>query len=66
MNVKPILKELQSEGFSIDIVDIDENRTESAAKNIEAVPTIILYDDGVEVARASGVPSKENIIEILS
>ncbi len=64
--LKPILKELQSEGFSIDIIDIDENQMESAAKSIQAVPTLILYDDGVEVARTSGVPSKENIKDILS
>ena len=59
--LKPTLKELQEEGYSIDIVDIDNDQFEAQAKGVTGVPTFILYEDGVEVGRASGTASKEEI-----
>ena len=59
--LKPIIKELQEEGQPIDIVDIDKDQFEAQAKGITSVPTLILYEGGVEVGRASGAASKEEI-----
>ena len=59
--LKPTLKELQGEGYSIDIVDIDKDQFEAQAKGITSVPTLVLYEDGVEIGRASGTASKEEI-----
>ena len=59
--LKPILKELQEEGQPIDIIDIDKDQFEAQAKGVSSVPTLILYEGGIEVGRASGTASKEEI-----
>ena len=59
--LKPTLENLKSEGYAIDIIDIDENQFEAQAQNITSVPTLILYEDGVEVARGSGAASEQEI-----
>ena len=63
--LKPLLDELSRAGYNIDVIDIDEDRMASASKGIMSVPTLILYEDGVEVGRASGTPSKSEIKEWL-
>ena len=64
--VKPIVKSLQEEGLNIEMVDIDSNQTSASHKQIYSVPTFILYDDGIEIGRVSGVPSEEDIREWLA
>ena len=64
--VKPIVKSLQEEGLNIEMVDIDDNQVVASNKQIYSVPTFILYDDGVEIGRVSGVPSKEDVREWLA
>ena len=59
--LKPTLESLQSEGYNIDIIDIDKNQFEAQAKQISSVPTFIVYEGGVEVARGSGAPSEQEI-----
>jgi len=63
--LKPMLDEMVTAGYNIDIIDIDEDRMVAGSKGIMSVPTLILYDEGVEVGRASGVPSKSEIKEWL-
>jgi thioredoxin 1 len=63
--LKPLLDELKAEGQNIEVIDIDEDRMIAGSKGIMSVPTLILYEDGVEVGRASGVPSKSEIKEWL-
>ncbi len=58
---KPTLEKLIKEGMEIEIIDVDENQEEAVAKDISAVPTFILYDDGVEVGRASGLPTEDDV-----
>jgi thioredoxin-like negative regulator of GroEL len=63
--LKPVINELIKEGYDIETIDIDEGGMAVAAKGIMSVPTLILYDQGVEVGRASGAPSKSEIKEWL-
>ena len=59
--VKPVIKKLQEEGLNINIVDIDKDQMAASHKQISSVPTFILYDEGVEVGRVSGVPTEEDV-----
>ncbi len=58
---KPTLEKLIKEGMEIEIIDVDENQEEAVAKDISDVPTFILYDDGVEEGRASGLPTEADV-----
>jgi len=46
-------------------VDIDEYRKEAIESGIRAVPTLVLFKDGKEVARASGYQPKEKLVSWL-
>ena len=59
--LKPLIKELIKEGYDIEIINIDDDKQTALKKEIYSVPTLILYDQGIEVGRASGVPSKDEI-----
>jgi thioredoxin-like negative regulator of GroEL len=59
--VKPIIKKLKKEGLNIEIIDIDKCPVEASQKEILSVPTFVLYDEGVEVGRASGAPSEKDV-----
>lgn len=59
--VKPVIKKLQEEGLNIEVIDIDRDQTVASRKQISSVPTFILYDEGVEVGRISGVPTEADV-----
>jgi thioredoxin len=57
---KPVMESLQSE-MSIQFVDVDTSPQTSAQYNVRSVPTVVILKDGIEVGRAVGAKSKEEI-----
>ena len=65
----PILKEVKKElGEAVKIVkiDVDKNQSLAAKYQVRGVPTLILYKDGKQVWRQSGVIPKEQLKQIIS
>ena len=61
----PILKEVKEElGDAVKIVKIDVDKNQSIASNynVRGVPTMLLFKDGKQVWRQSGVLPKKDII----
>ncbi len=61
----PILKEVKNElGDQIRIlkVNIDKNQSLSTKLNVRGVPTLILYKNGTQLWRESGLRQKQEII----
>jgi thioredoxin 1 len=64
----PILKEVKEslgERISIIKVDVDKNQELAAMQQVRGVPTMMLYQNGKQLWRQSGVLSKEEIIKII-
>lgn len=63
----PILEDLElqfrNNNFEIIKVNIDDDQQAAIDAGIRAVPTLILYNDGVEVDRIVGIQSKQMLIE---
>lgn len=64
----PILKEVKAnlgERVSIIKIDVDKNQAVAAQYQVRGVPTMILFQNGKQLWRQSGVLSKEDIIKII-
>jgi thioredoxin 1 len=64
----PILKDLKEElGNAIKIVkiDVDKNQPLAAKYQVKGVPTMILYKEGKQVWRQSGVVPKEQLKQVI-
>ncbi|HSM64336.1 MAG TPA: thioredoxin [Gillisia sp.] len=64
----PILKEAKStlgEKVKIVKIDVDKNQELSSKFQVRGVPTLILFKDGKQLWRQSGVPSKEELVRII-
>jgi thioredoxin 1 len=64
----PILKEVKDElGDKIGIIkiDVDKNQQLAAQYQVKGVPTMVLFQNGKQVWRQSGVLKKKDIITIL-
>lgn len=59
----PILKELQSEGYDIEMIDVDENQDLADANSVKSIPTLDFFEDGKKYRRALGFQNKEQLIE---
>ena len=58
-------KVVEEQGIKLAKVDVDNN-TELVKKfGIMSVPTLIVFKDGVEVAKSSGVVSESRILELI-
>lgn len=59
--LSPVLEDLSSDRANIDIVKVDVDESESLARRygVMAVPTLILFKNGVEVAKQTGFMSKD-------
>ncbi len=65
----PILKEVKDElGDTIKIVkiNVDKNQPLSAKYQVRGVPTMILFKDGKQLWRQSGVLQKNDIISVIN
>jgi thioredoxin 1 len=63
-HMKPVVAELDREGFDIQTLNVDRNRKKAQQYGIRAIPTFVLVRDGKEVRRQSGVSSAEKLKQI--
>ena len=64
----PILKEVKDhfgEQLSVLKVDVDRNQALSRSFSVQGVPTMILYRDGTQVWRQSGLLTKAQLLNII-
>lgn len=64
----PILKQVKDEvGDAIKIIkiDVDKNQTLASQYQVMGVPTLILYKDGKQVWRQSGVLQKHELVQLI-
>lgn len=64
----PILKQVKDEvGDTIKIIkiDVDKNQTLASQYQVRGVPTLILYKDGKQVWRQSGVLQKHELVQLI-
>lgn len=64
----PILKEVKDhfgERLSVLKVDVDRNQSLAKAFAIQGVPTMILYKEGVQIWRQSGLLTKAQMIAVI-
>ncbi len=65
----PILKQVKDEmGEKVSIIKIDVDKNQHAASeyNVRGVPTLILFKNGKQLWRQSGVLAKDEIVKIIS
>ena len=66
--LSPILKEVKDslgDAVSIIKIDVDTNQKISSQYQVRGVPTMILFQNGKQLWRQSGVVSKEEIIKTI-
>lgn len=66
--LSPVLKQVKDnlgERISIIKIDIDKNQEIAASYQIRGVPTMMLFQNGKQLWRQSGVLSKDEIIRII-
>jgi len=64
----PILKRVKDslgERITILKIDVDKNQQLASKYQVRGVPTLILYQNGNQLWRKSGVLSKEDILKII-
>jgi thioredoxin 1 len=65
----PILKDVKSElndKVKIIKIDVDKNQTLASKYQVRGVPTMILFKDGKQLWRQSGVLQKEDIVNLIN
>jgi thioredoxin 1 len=65
----PILKEVANElGDRIKVIkiDVDQNSEIAGRYNIQSVPTLIVFKNGKQIWRQSGVVSKNQLYNVLT
>jgi len=66
--LKPILEDVKQEmGQKASVIKVDVDRNQAAAQSyqIRSVPTMIIFKNGKQVWRQSGVVPKNEIVKIL-
>jgi thioredoxin-like negative regulator of GroEL len=63
--MKPVIKQLSEEGYAVHVLDYDENRKDAKRMDIRTLPTVIIRENGKEVARHVKVVSKNKILKTL-
>jgi len=63
---KPVMTEIKNEGYSIQMIDVDENKDLASQYGVRSVPTTVIEENGVEVSRFVGGKQKQQVIEILN
>ena len=64
----PILKQVKDnlgERVSIIKIDVDKNQALASQYQVRGVPTMMLFQNGKQLWRQSGVLSKEEIIQVI-
>ena len=66
--MKPILEKVQAEvgdKVTMVVVDIDKDSTVAAQCMVQSVPTLLLFKDGEQVWRESGILQPQDLVRIL-
>ncbi|MGB3143521.1 MAG: thioredoxin [Maribacter sp.] len=64
----PILKEVKEElgdGIKVVKIDVDKNQSLASKYNVRGVPTMILFKEGKQVWRQSGVVPKNDLVQVI-
>ena len=63
----PILEEIADEGgdFKIVAVDINEESELAENSNVSSIPCLMVFKDGVEIERKTGLQPKKRILKML-
>lgn len=61
--MEPVVEELSSD-LNIQKLNVDELPSVAQDQGVMALPTLVLYENGEEVARETGAQSKSNIQEL--
>jgi len=67
--MSPILKEVKDnlkDRISIIKIDVDKNQALAAKYQVRGVPTLMIFKNGKQVWRQSGVLQKDEIINIIT
>jgi thioredoxin 1 len=62
--MKPVVAQLQGEGFDIREVDVDKNRADAMRFSVHSIPTFILVRDGQEVRRGHAGRKRATIVPL--
>lgn len=65
-SVKPFIKELQNDGWNIEVIDSDQNRDRVLSNKVAGIPTFIIFKNGVQVNRFTGARPKTDILSALT
>jgi thioredoxin 1 len=63
---KPFAEELISEGANIKFIDADSELDMVKNFKIMSIPTFVLIENGIEIARANGAKTKEELFRFLN
>ena len=63
---KPVMTEIMNEGHSVQILDIDENKSLAQQYNVRSVPTTVIEENGIEIDRFVGATSKQAVLSRIS
>ncbi|WP_338733515.1 thioredoxin [Mangrovimonas cancribranchiae] len=67
--MSPILKQVKDtmgDNVSIIKIDVDKNQALAAKHQVRGVPTLLLFKNGKQVWRQSGVLEKDEIINVIN
>ncbi|MGM9985681.1 MAG: thioredoxin [Bacillaceae bacterium] len=67
--IAPVLEELVAEmGDKVKVVkvDVDDNQEIAVKYEVMSIPTLILFKDGVQVAKTMGFQPKEALVEFIN
>ena len=67
--LSPILDSLKGElgsGIKIIKIDVDKNQPLAQKNNVKGVPTLLLFKNGKQVWRQSGIVSKKELIQVIN
>ena len=64
-SLKPVIKQIANENKDLKVVEIDVDKCESLVLkyNIQAMPTLVVIENGEEVNRIVGAVPKKNILK---
>ena len=65
--VSPIVDEIAIERGDVTVgkINVDESMSVAMQYNVESIPTLIVFKDGMEQSRIVGYTPKENILKML-
>jgi len=67
-HMEPVFKSVADnykDTISANVVDITENIQTAVDNGVMSIPTLIIFKDGAEVARFTGVVTKEKIEQVI-